>query len=110
MSRNVEAKDMKSSPLARRLVRRLRDAGLYLPEKDEHYALCGHAPGHWQKSSGAWAWSLYHKHQGEWRPLPLGSADPASSLRKHSKVSWYVQARGRDTEVCIENRRRTKNS
>lgn len=109
MSRPLDADKLKPSPLSARIVKRLRQAGLALPEKDDCYALMGLRPGHWQKSAGAWAWTLYvRRGRGgsyEWTPLNLGSSDPASSLRASSVVSWRKQFGG-DVEVTIDNPRK----
>lgn len=48
----------KSTPLSRRLARRLREAGATLPMRDEEYVIARHTVGYWQRSAGAWVWSL----------------------------------------------------
>lgn len=101
MSRRVRADQLRSSPLAQRLVRRLRQAGIKLPQADSNYALRGEAPGHWQRSAGAWAWELYVRHGQDWRPTSIGSSDRASSLRKNSIIGYHF-AHG-DCHVSIEN-------
>jgi hypothetical protein len=99
-------KTIKSTPLSRRLVRALKAAKVPgLDQPDDQYALLAIHPGHWQKSAGAWAWELAmlgrQTSAGYW-PMRIGSPDPASSLRKGSKVSWYSQQLGGGIEVCID--------
>src|SRR6185369_1606201 len=89
------------------LVRRLRsDLGLALSESVENYALYGCAAGRNQKSAGAWAWELYVRQRGEWRPMGIGSCDPASSMRKQSTLTSFTNHG--DCEVCIEQPRTGK--
>lgn len=104
MSRMVLPDQLKPSPLSRRVVRRLREAGLALAGSIDDYALFGLAPGYWQKTQGAWAWELYRREKGHWHATGIGSMDRASSLRKHSSVS-YFQQQGGDYDVTIDNRR-----
>lgn len=96
-----------STPLSRRLVRALKAAKV--PGVDlepDRYALWGLNPGHWQKGNGGWAWQLVLIKPDAplgCVPLNIGSIDPASSLRKASRVGWF-RSGSHDIEVCIDNR------
>lgn len=91
MSIQRKSNQLKHSRLCARVVRKLRAAGLSLPEPDDHYALQGQAPGYWQKASGAWAWELYVNDVGGWRPTSIGSIETATELgRKDRKAAYYV--------------------
>lgn len=106
MSRHVRPQDLKPSPLSRRLVRRMRESGFTLPGSVENYALQGQSPGHNQKSAGAWAWELYTRRRSgtEWRPMSVGSSDPASSLRKNTEITSFTNAG--DLHLCFEKPRK----
>jgi hypothetical protein len=110
MSRHVRPQDLKPSPLSRRLVRRLREAGFSLPLDDDRYALQGGAAGRNQKAAGCWAWELFSKQRNrkrdEWRPMGIGSCDPASSLRRDTVVTSFTNHG--DCEVCFEQPRNHK--
>lgn len=104
MSRQVRYNELKTSPLAQRLVRALRKAGLSLPEPDDRYALHGAASGWSQKSAGAWAWELCVYSRRRWQPMGIGSSDPASSLRKNSLVE--IGDTRHDIEISITTPKR----
>lgn len=76
--------------------------GLDLP--DDKYGLLGFNPGHHQKSAGAWAWNLVVLADDDigYRLTRIGSSDPASSLKRESKLEWYVSGMTHDIQVCIE--------
>lgn len=100
MSRHVRPSDLKPSPLSRRIVRRMRKSGFTLLESDDNYALQGQSAGRHQKAAGGWAWELYVRRGKQWMPMSIGSAEPASSLRKHHVISSF-NSHG-DTELCFE--------
>ena len=73
---------LKSSPLCRRLVHKLREVGLSLPYPDTDYALEGHSPGRHQKAAGQASWELYARVNGRWHSTHIGGDSPATVMVK----------------------------
>lgn len=60
-----------------KLVDKLRKHGIKIPND---YEFRRNYPGYWQRSSGAWSWTI-HWHGGE-----VGSSDPVKVILKSSAI------------------------
>lgn len=76
------------SKLCDRLIRRLREEGVFDVEPDGEYRIRRTYAGWHQKSAGAWLWTLEQKHGDVWLDL-FGGCEPLSDLIKREKLVVY---------------------
>lgn len=78
-----------------RLLRFLREQGVELPGPDRHWRIVRTRAGYWQRSAGAWSWSL------EWRS-DNGDLTGAPTAAYHSIGSQYSVSECLKPGACLD--------